>query len=139
MPGRSSNPLTEEDPRRKQLLAAAALDDAEACYELYTLDFDVLWLQKAAELGLAEAQAGLGCHFATLSPPDLEQSRFWYLQAALQGLPAAMDEIGFTLLLGEGGPADPVQAVAWLEKSAAAEADRDVSSSRPTATGLSHA
>ena len=29
-----------------------------------------------------------------------------------------MYEIGFTLLLGEGGPADPVQAIAWLEKAA---------------------
>lgn len=109
-----------ERTRRQWLRKAAEQDHAEACFELSGGGTRALrWLHRAAELGFAAAQSCLGCHFAWV--PDMEQSRHWYLQAALQGEPEAMYEIGFVRLLGEGGPPDPVEAVAWLEKSAQAE------------------
>ncbi|CAN0338015.1 unnamed protein product, partial [Phaeothamnion confervicola] len=104
------------------LSAAADQNHPEACYLLYFLGHrDEAWMLKAAALGWADAQVGLGVYYATLPEPNLAQSRHWYLQAALQGQAEAMYEIGFELLLGEGGPADPVQALEWLEKSAQAD------------------
>ena len=106
--------------RRKWLRAAAEQGHAEAFNELYDgfpVDNRGNWLLLAAEQGIASAQSALGCYFATLPEPDLENSRYWYEQAALQGIPTAMYETGFTLLLGEGGPADPEMAVTWLERS----------------------
>ena len=110
--------------RRRWLKAAADQGHAEAFYELYE-GYPVSnkggWLQKSAEAGCPAAQNALACHYAWI--PDHGNMRHWYLQAALQGHPNAQYEIGFTLLLGEGGPADPVEAVAWLEKAAMSDDD----------------
>lgn len=57
--------------------------------------------------------------------------RHWYGQAALQGGAVAMYEFGFSLLLGEGGPADPEGAVAWLEKAAVTDAHTAEEARRP--------
>lgn len=72
----------------------------------------------AAQDGCPKAQCSLGCHYATLSQPDLKKSHFWYFQAAINGCPTAMYEIGFSILLGEGGRADATEATDWLEKAA---------------------
>ncbi len=55
------------------------------------------------------SKVALGIYYATLRTPDLVKSRHWYLQAALQGDGWAMYEIEFSLLLGEGGDADPLK------------------------------
>ena len=78
-------------------------------------------MRRQAQEGSAAAQRSLGNYYATSEDKDLALSRHWYLQAALQGDPTSMYEIGFTLLLGEGGPADPVGGVEWLEKAAEVE------------------
>lgn len=88
----------------------------QAYYELHGCHLEEV--VRAAEEGSEGAQSSLGIYYATLRQPDLEKSRHWYLQAALQGSAQAMYEIGLTLLLGEGGEADPEQAVEWLEKAA---------------------
>jgi len=117
--------------RKKWLLRAAARGHADACHELYMDNLpDLTWLYRAAELGLPAAQSGLGCHYATLPQPDLVRSRHWYLQGALGGSGVAMYEIGFTLLLGEGGPADPAGAIEWLEKAAETKAHTAEDASR---------
>jgi TPR repeat protein len=110
--------------RRRWLKAAAERGHAEAfreLYDFYPTSNEGGWLQKSAEAGSADAQNALGVHYAWI--PDHVNMRYWYLQAALQGHPNAQYEIGFTLLLGEGGPTDPVQAISWLEKAATSDHD----------------
>lgn len=109
--------------KRKWLRLASSQGHPEANYRLhgiYHVENRDNWLLAAAATGCREAQAALGCYYAWL--PDQVQSRRWYFEAALQGQPVAMYEVGFTLLLGEGGPADPVEGIKWLEKAAEAEA-----------------
>lgn len=109
--------------RKRWLQRAADQGHAEAAYDLYGMyptDNTGGWLLKAAQAGSAEAQCALGCYFAWI--PDHTNMRHWYLQAAVQGQPVAQYEVGLTLLTGEGGPADPEQGIAWLEKAAVADA-----------------
>ena len=49
---------------------------------------------------------------------DLECARHWLRLAAEQGNEDAQTNLADLLLRGEGGPADPVQAIFWLEKAA---------------------
>lgn len=49
---------------------------------------------------------------------DLEQSRYWFLQASLQGSQSAQYHLGLMFLRGEGGARDVDQGVHWLEKAA---------------------
>ncbi len=102
--------------RQKWMRAACEGGHLEAYYELHGCHLNEV--VRAAEEGSEDAQSSLGIYYATLRKPDLEKSRHWYLQAALQGNTQAMYEIGLTLLLGEGGEADPEQAIEWLEKAA---------------------
>ncbi len=110
--------LTCEKLKRRQKWMSAASEGGhlQAYYELHGRHLEEV--VRAAEEGAIDAQGSLGIYYATLRSPDLENSRHWYLQAALQGSAQAMYEIGLTLLLGEGGEADPEQAIAWLEKAA---------------------
>ncbi|MCA9781103.1 MAG: sel1 repeat family protein [Candidatus Eremiobacteraeota bacterium] len=105
--------------RQKWIEAACAGGNAEAYYDLHGVELGQL--HESAEAGVVRAQVALGIYYATLRDPDLAKSRSWYLQAALQGDGCAMYEIGFTLLLGEGGPPDTVQGIEWLEKAAFVE------------------
>lgn len=102
--------------RQKWMRAASEGGHLQAYYELHGRNLEEVL--RAAEEGASDAQTSLGIYYATLRCPDLEKSRHWYLQAALQGNTQAMYEIGLTLLLGEGGEADPEQAIEWLEKAA---------------------
>ncbi|MGE0493050.1 MAG: tetratricopeptide repeat protein [Vulcanimicrobiota bacterium] len=111
--------------RRKWLTRAADHGHAEAFFLLhggYPIHNAGGWLERSAERGCAEAQSALGCYYAWEPNRDEVKMRYWYGQAALQGGGVAMYEFGFSLLLGEGGPADPEGAVAWLEKAAATDA-----------------
>lgn len=112
--------LTERT-KRKWLKRAAHGGHGEAFYKLhqcYMLGDVDGWLERSAELGCSAAQCALGCYLATCDSPNLVGSRYWYLQAALQGERTAMYETGFNYLLGDGGPAEPKQATEWLEKAA---------------------
>ena len=107
--------------RKKWLKAAANSGHAEAfstLYGAYPVDNRGDWLRISAEMGSSEAQSALASFLATTSPPDLVQSRHWFLKAAQQASPTAMYELGFMMLLGEGGPAAPAEGVRWLEKAA---------------------
>ena len=110
--------LTCEKLKRRQKWIRAACEGGhlQAYYEIHGRHLEEV--VRAAEEGAIDAQGSLGIYYATLRNPDLEKSRHWYLQAALQGSAQAMYEIGLTLLLGEGGEADPQQAIEWLEKAA---------------------
>lgn len=110
--------------RLKWLRRAAESGNVAACRQLgwETPSEKEERCEKAARLGSVSDMCALGVHFATLPTPDFVQSRHWYLKAAEGGCGVSMYEIGFTLLLGEGGPAEPEQALSWLEKAANAKA-----------------
>jgi S1-C subfamily serine protease len=81
---------------------------ASACY------------QKAAEGGLAKAQAALGYCYAKGNgvPQDYVQAAKWFRKAAEQGDPKGEYKMGIAFLRGNGVPKDSVQAVEWLRKAA---------------------
>jgi len=52
-------------------------------------------------------------------PPDQPRAREFFIRAATNyGHPVAQFELGYMLLKGEGGPADPLQAARWFQLSA---------------------
>ncbi|MGE0493407.1 MAG: tetratricopeptide repeat protein [Vulcanimicrobiota bacterium] len=80
-------------------------------------------LQRAAQLGWADAQRDLGCLLATGEggfAQDGERGRYWYQQAAEQGHSDAQYNLAIMLLAGEGGPPDPVEGMRWLGLAARA-------------------
>lgn len=85
--------------RREELARAAEAGDLSARIELAHV--------------LGSNRDGLGF--------DLDQSRHWFLQAALQGSQSAQFHLGLMFLRGEGGPVDFVRGVYWLEKAAFGE------------------
>ena len=77
-------------------------------------------LMRSAEAGDVKAQVHLGHIFGANWDGlglDLERSRYWFQCASLQGNQSAQ----YMFLEGEGGPAEPVQGVYWLEKAAFGE------------------
>jgi hypothetical protein len=50
-------------------------------------------------------------------PKDLAEAARWYRLAAEQGERVAQYEIGFMLLLGEGGPKNTEEGLMWLERA----------------------
>jgi TPR repeat protein len=114
------------------LRRAAALDHPAACFRvsITTVDeggittypvVDVELLLRAARLGHADAQRKVGVEHATGDgpfPKNLAKARHWYERAAEQGEPSSQYDLGFMMLLGEGGPADVENGLRWLEASA---------------------
>lgn len=79
------------------------------------------WSQKAADQGLAAAQARLGTiyHEGLGVDRDPERSVFWFLSAARQGHAGAQAMTGVALHLGIGIAADRVESAFWLTRSKA--------------------
>ncbi len=79
-------------------------------------------LQRAAELGNAQAQRDLGCSHATgedVLPQDLSRARLWYGKAAAAGHADAQVNFGCMLLLGEGWPKETDTGLDWIRRAAA--------------------
>lgn len=78
------------------------------------------WLQKAAELGSADAAWILGeCYRAGyITPQDAAQAAAWYRKAAEQGHGKAQYKLGLCLATGQGVTVDHPQALEWYRKAA---------------------
>ena len=124
----------DDDPARERMealvRAAAAKDHADA---LWFIASHLRWPQtectpeaerlllRAGELGSLNAQASLGNLYATGDssvPVDLAKSVAWYRRAAERGERGSQYELGFSLLLGEGGPKNIDEGLMWLERAA---------------------
>lgn len=121
---------------------AAEQDHPEALYCLASTGFEpqlgeVAWrppqtaqdgqrLQRAAQLGSAQAQRDLGAFYCvgeggcTL---DEAQGRHWYGQAAEQGHIDAQYNLGMLLLEGEGGDVDIAGGMQWLLSASQSDDD----------------
>lgn len=73
------------------------------------------WCEKAAELGLAEAQHHLGYLLLHL---DAQKSLVWWEKAAQQGLAEAQHDLAQQYLTGEIVPQDNDTAADWYELAA---------------------
>jgi len=78
----------------------------------------LLELRKQAEQNSPAAWFELGLHLAGLQ--QLQEANDWYRRAAEAGHVPAQVEFGRALLHGNGMPADPSQAVFWLQRADAA-------------------
>lgn len=79
-------------------------------------------LLRAAQLGSVHAQRELGVMYATgdwSGPKDLAEAARWYRLAAERGEAESQYDLGFMLLLGEGGPKNVDEGLQWLERAAA--------------------
>lgn len=75
-------------------------------------------LLRAGDLGSVNAQRALGVAYATgdwPGPKDLAEAARWYRLAAEKGHAESQYDIGFMLLLGEGGPKNVQEGLIWLE------------------------
>jgi len=74
------------------------------------------WYKRAAEAGVAMAQAKLGnCYFAGAGVPrDFPAAQRWYRRAAEQGYADAQYVLGIWLSGGVAGTTDPVDGYRWL-------------------------
>jgi TPR repeat protein len=74
------------------------------------------WYQRAAEAGVAMAQAKLGnCYFAGAGVTrDFPTAQRWYRRAAEQGYADAQYVLGIWLSGGVAGTTDPVDGYRWL-------------------------
>jgi TPR repeat protein len=86
-------------------------DDAEA----------IRWYRKAADQGLASAQASLGFiyEFSESLPANLGESVRWYRLAADQGNAEGQYRLGVLYRDGRGVPQDYIQAYQWFSRAAA--------------------
>lgn len=78
------------------------------------------WIQQAADMGHAEAQATLAGMFqlGKGEPQDYAQAAVWYRRAAEQGVPFAQWALGELLSVGKGVPQDAAEAGKWFRLAA---------------------
>jgi len=76
----------------------------------------VKWFRKAAEQGLAPAQAQLGFHYYKGEgvAKDQVEAVKWYRKAAEQGHAPAQYNLGLCYVYGEGVAKDEIEAYAYL-------------------------
>jgi len=115
--------------RMKALLRdAAAKEHPDAIWFLATRqtrsretdpEFERLLL-RAGQLGSVNAQRELGVMYATggwSGPKDLVEAARWYRLAAEKGHAESQYDLGFMLLLGEGGPKSVAEGLMWIERA----------------------
>jgi TPR repeat protein len=78
------------------------------------------WIKKAANQGLADAQAMLGMMFAEgdIIPKNQVEAVKWYKKSAEQGDDVAQHNLGLSYYFGIGVPKNDVEAMKWLRKAA---------------------
>ena len=117
--------------RMKELLRdAAAKDHPDAIWFLATRqtheanpEFERMLL-RAGQLGSVNAQRELGVMYATgewSGPKDLAEAARWYRLAAEKGHAESQYDLGFMLLLGEGGRKSVDEGLMWLDRAAEQE------------------
>jgi hypothetical protein len=77
-------------------------------------------LLRAGQLGSVNAQRELGAMYATgdwSGPKDLAEAARWYRLAAEKGHANSQYDLGYMLLLGEGGPKNTEEGVMWVERA----------------------
>lgn len=112
-----------EEAERKvnELRAAATAGNAEAQYTLsYLFEHGLgvkkgplqhsLWLQRAADRGLAEAQFQIGKGYLYMNN---EEASRWFKWAAEQGHMEAQNELAISYATGTGMPEDAAEAIKW--------------------------
>jgi TPR repeat protein len=75
---------------------------------------------RAGQLGSVNAQRQLGVMYATgdwSGPKDLAEAARWYRLAAEKGHAESQYDLGFMLLLGEGGLKNIEEGLMWLERA----------------------
>jgi len=80
----------------------------------------LLWFRRAADQGLAIAQATLGGLYedGELIPHDYERAAMWYRRAAEQGFTGAQFDLGALYAAGRGVPQDGAEAATWYRRAA---------------------
>ncbi|MDA8139441.1 MAG: tetratricopeptide repeat-containing serine protease family protein [Desulfobacteraceae bacterium] len=80
---------------------------------------DIKAIQKAAELGFAEAQFDLGYAYTEGEgvPQDHKKAEEWVRKAAEQGLPEAQYSLGYVYYNGKILPKDHKKAASWFRKA----------------------
>jgi hypothetical protein len=126
-----STPCEDEAVRERMielLRDAEAKDHPDAIWFLATRqpepwktnpDFERLLL-RAGHLGSVNAQRMLGVMYATgewSGPTDLAEARRWYRLAAERGESESQYDLGFMLLLGQGGPKQVDEGLRWVERA----------------------
>lgn len=103
---------------------AAAKDHPDAIWFLAKREDDYAEFKRqmlrAGQLGSVNAQRQLGVMYATgdcSEPKDLAEAARWYRLAAEKGHAESQYDLGFMLLLGEGGPKNIEQGLMWLERA----------------------
>jgi uncharacterized protein len=79
------------------------------------------WYRRGAERGDADAEYDFGLIFHDASAgqkQNFDLAMKWFLRAANQGNPAALNMVGYMHDMGEGAAEDPKEAVRWYVKSA---------------------
>jgi TPR repeat protein len=116
------------DHMEELLKDAAAKDHPDAIWFLATRqthpretnsEFERLLL-RAGQLGSVNAQRELGVMYATgdwSGRKDLAEAVRWYRLAAEKGHAESQYDLGFMLLLGEGGLKNTEQGVMWLDRA----------------------
>jgi TPR repeat protein len=85
----------------------------------------LMWFERAARQGLAEAQFHLGNMYAyglASLPPEVDANRLaaqWYFEAARQGHADAQYSLGILFLTGSGVSQDAAEARKWIGRAAA--------------------
>ncbi len=116
------------DHMKELLREAAAKDHPDAIWFLATREIDhpetnpefERALLRAGQLGSVHAHRTLGVMYATgdwSGPKDLAEAARWYRRAAEKGNAESQYDLGFMLLLGEGGPKDNGEGLMWLERA----------------------
>jgi hypothetical protein len=116
------------DRMKKLLRDAAAKDHPDAIWFLANREtrsretdpeFERLLL-RAGRLGSVSAQRQLGVMYATgdwSGPKDPAEAVRWYRLAAERGHAESQYDLGFMLLLGEGGQKNPEEGLMWLDRA----------------------
>jgi TPR repeat protein len=108
------NAAAKDHPDAIWFLASREIRDPETNPEFERI------LLRAGQLGSVHAQRELGVMYATgwwTGPTDLAEAARWYRLAAEKGHAESQYDLGFMLLLGQGGQKNTEEGLMWLERA----------------------
>ena len=103
-----------------QMSAQEATDKADEALNAGDYARAVIFVRKAADLGVAKEQFNLGLMYDSGRgvARDYTQAMIWYRRAADQGLALAQFNVGGLYASGRGVQRDDVQAMSWFRRAA---------------------